>query len=154
MGPQSDRVGMGKGPALEPIRFAGANLLCVVLGYQGSERRIRPYSLRVSRGGNLLLYAVKDETDELRSYRVDRIESVMVTTKPFTPTHQVEFRPTGEMSALPTARGMDRAVPRSLYRVECPLCGKVFPRRRLGTELNPHKDRGGFPCGGRRGYLT
>ena len=141
-----------EGPALEPIRFAGANLLCVDLGYGGDTRRIRPYSLRVSREGNLLLYAVKDETGELRSYRVDRIESVEVTTKPFSPTHQVEFRPTGEMSALPTARGMRRAVSRSAYRVECPLCGRVFPRRRPGTMLNPHKDRDGFACRGRRGY--
>ena len=106
----------GKGPALEPIRFAGANLLCVDLGYQGSKRRIHPYSLRVSRDGNLLLYAVKDETGELRSYRVDRIESVEMTTKPFAPTRQVEFRPTGELSALPTARRTGEARSRTPYR--------------------------------------
>lgn len=84
------------GSSLELIRFAGANLLCVDLGYQRSVRRIHPYSLRVSRDGNLLLYAVKDATGELRAYRVDRIESVQVTTKPFTPTRRVEFRPTTE----------------------------------------------------------
>lgn len=102
-----------EGPALEPIRFAGANLLCVDLGYLSDIRRIRPYSLRVSRDGNLLLYAVKDETGELRSYRVDRIESVEVTTQPFNPTHQVEFRSTGEMRAPPTARGMGRSASRA-----------------------------------------
>ena len=141
----------GEGPALEPIRFAGANLLCVDLGYQGSRRTIRPYSLRVSRGGNLLLYAVKHETDELRSYRVDRIESVAVTTKPFSPTHQVEFRPTGEMRAPPTARRFGTATSRAPYHVECPLCGKIFYRQRPGTRLNPHKDSYGFPCSERSG---
>lgn len=95
------------GPALEPIRFAGANLLCVNRGYQGTRRTIRPYSLRVSRAGDLLLYAVKDATGELRAYRVDRIESVEVTTKPFTPTRRVEFRPTGALSAPPIGGRFD-----------------------------------------------
>ena len=105
--PTPTRWEWGTGPALEPIRFAGANLLCVDLGYQRSTRRIRPYSLRVSRDGNLLLYAVKDATGELRAYRVDRIESAEVTTKPFTPTRRVEFRPTGDLSAPPIARRFD-----------------------------------------------
>ena len=144
------------GTALEPIRFAGANLLCVNLGYQGSRRMIRPYSLRVSRDGNLLLYAVKDATGELRAYRVDRIESVEVTTKPFTPTRRVEFRPTGELSAPPIGRRFDgprRETPRARtsYRVECPVCGKTFRRNRPDTRLNLHKDPDGFPCSGRVG---
>ena len=100
------------GPPLELIRFAGANRLCIDLGYQRSVRRIHPYSLRLSRDGNLLLYAVKDTTGELRAYRVDRIESVEVTSKPFTPTHQVEFRPTGALGALPVGRRFDPREPR------------------------------------------
>ena len=144
----------GAGPPLELIRFAGANLLCVDLGYQNSIRRIRPYSLRVSRAGNLLLYAVKDATAELRAYRVDRIESIQVTTKPFTPTRRVEFRPTGELSAPPIGLRFDTPEPRPRveYRVECPMCGKTFRRSRPGTRLNPHKDPDGFPCPGRTGY--
>ena len=146
------------GTALEPIRFAGANLLCVNLGYQRSRRMIRPYSLRVSRDGNLLLYAIKDATGELRAYRVDRIESAEVTTKPFTPTRRVEFRPTGELSAPPIGRRFDQSrldtpPSRASHRVECPMCGKVFRRSRPeDTRLNPHKDPDGFPCSGRRGY--
>ena len=91
--PSASKWSWGAGPALEPVRFAGANLLCVDLVYQGSSRRIQPYSLRVSRDGDLLLYAVEDETGELRSFRVDRIQSIVVSTKPFRPTHRVEFRP-------------------------------------------------------------
>lgn len=85
----------GTGVGLVPIRFAGANRLCVDLGYQGSVRRIEPYSLRVTRDGNLLLYAIRRQDRELRSYRVDRITSVTVTTEPFQPVNFVEFRPTG-----------------------------------------------------------
>ena len=150
--PSATSWSWGTGPALEPIRFAGANRLCVDLGYQGSVRRIHPYSLRVSRDGNLLLYAVKEPTGELRSYRVDRIQSIAVTTEPFRPTHQVEFRPTGGLSAPPIPRRATSRSSQTPYRVECPMCGKTFPRKRPGTRLNAHKDRHGYPCGGRRGY--
>lgn len=144
----------GMGSSLELIRFAGANRLCVDLGYQNSIRRVHTYSLRISRDGNLLLYAIKDATGELRAYRVDRIESVEVTTKPFTPTRRVEFRPTGELSAPPIGGGFDTPQPRSHteYRVECPMCGKTFRRNRPSTRLNRHNDPDGLPCSGRTGY--
>ena len=65
---------------------------------------------------------------------------------------QVEFRPTGEMRAPPTARRFGTARSRAPYHVECPLCGKIFYRQRPGTRLNPHKDSYGFPCSERSGY--
>lgn len=144
----------GSGPALEPIRFAGANRLCVDLGYHGSIRRIEPYSLRVSRAGNLLLYALRADGSGIRAYSVNEIESVTVTTQPFRPEFLVEFRPTGGLHAAPVAAG-PRGFGRSSstpYRVECPLCGKTFARKRPGTALNPHKDQYGCPCRGRRGH--
>ena len=113
--PTPTRWTWGTGSSLELIRFAGANRISVDLGYQRSVRRIHPYSLRVSRDGNLLLYAVKDATGELRAYRVDRIESVQVTTKPFTPRRRVEFRPTGELSAPPIGRRFDTPRPRDRH---------------------------------------
>jgi hypothetical protein len=58
---------------LETIRFAAANRLCVILTYNNTERLIEPYSLRRTKDGNILLYAVKHETGETRAYRVDRI---------------------------------------------------------------------------------
>src|SRR5258706_16036979 len=54
----------GVGVPLEALRFAAANHLCVELGYQRSKRVIEPYSLRRSRDGKLLLYAVKADTRE------------------------------------------------------------------------------------------
>ena len=144
----------GSGPALEPIRFAGANRLCVDLGYHGSIRRIEPYSLRVSRAGNLLLYALRADGSGMRSYSVGEIQSVKVTNQPFTPKFRVEFRPTGGLHAAPVSSSpksfsRSRSTP---YRVQCPICGKTFPRKRSGTSLNAHKDKYGYPCGGRRGY--
>ena len=76
---------------LEPIRFAGANRLLVELGYQGSTRLIEPYALRRSRAGNLLVYAIKAKTGDVRAYRVDRIESVRVTDLVFKPRYAIEL---------------------------------------------------------------
>jgi hypothetical protein len=69
----SRRKGIVGSSFIESIRFAGANRLRVDLGYQGSVRTIEPYSLRRSRAGDILVYAVKSATGEPRSYRLDRI---------------------------------------------------------------------------------
>ncbi len=90
---------------LETIRFAAANRLCVNLSYKGSWRLIEPYSLRRTKKGNLLLYAVKHNTAEVRSYRVDRINGVQVTETPFTPKYAIEMTTSGPVSApLTTTR--------------------------------------------------
>ena len=81
----------GQGIPLEPIGFAATNHLCVELGYEGSVRVIEPYSLRRTRTGNLLLYGVRVDNLETRSYRVDRITSVKVTSRPFSPRYRVEM---------------------------------------------------------------
>lgn len=81
----------GQGVPLEPVGFAATNHLCVELGYQGSVRVIEPYSLRRTRAGNLLLYGVRVDNLETRSYRVDHITSVKVTSRPFSPRYRVEM---------------------------------------------------------------
>jgi len=92
---------------LEAIRFAAANRLCVELTYQGSSRLIEPYSLRRSREGNLLLFAVKHDTGEDRSYRVDRIQKAQISEIPFTPRYAVELTPLGPIEApLRADKGM------------------------------------------------
>ncbi len=95
----------GQPVPLETIRFAAANHLCVELGYDGSQRNIEPYSLRRTKDGYVLLYAVKTETGELRSYRVDRIESIRVTNLSFNPRYLIEFTSAGLLITPPTARG-------------------------------------------------
>lgn len=96
-------IGRQKVP-LEPVRFAAANYLCVELGYGGTKRLIEPYSLRRTKDGYLLLYAVKTATSELRAYRVDRIESIKVTNTPYKPRYPIEFTSSGPLIAPPTQR--------------------------------------------------
>ena len=88
------------GAPLEQIRFAGANHLLVELAYQGTTRLIEPYALRRSQAGNLLIYAIKTSTGEVRSYRVDRIEGVRVTNTAFVPRYALELS-----VALPVGTG-------------------------------------------------
>ena len=93
----------GSGVPFEPVRFAGANHLCVELGYQGSVRVIEPYSLRRTRDGSLLLYGSRVEDHQVRSYRMDRITSVHVTSRPFIPRFKVEMTTSRPLFALPVA---------------------------------------------------
>lgn len=153
---------------LERIRFAGANRLCVNLYYQNKFRLIEPYSLRRTQDGNILLYALRHETNELRSYRVDRIQGAEITQTPFIPKHTVELtsveplsiqqlsRRSGEHVVFKSAVRRSRSKRQSFglkYVIECPYCGKKFNRKTMNTRLNPHKDKNGYPCSGKIGYL-
>ncbi|MFO8049847.1 MAG: nucleotidyl transferase AbiEii/AbiGii toxin family protein, partial [Desulfosudaceae bacterium] len=85
------------GVPLEKIRFAAANRLCVNLRYKDDYRLIEPYSLRRSKEGNLLLFAIRHNTNEPRSYRVDRIQGAEITNTPFVPKYAVELTPSGDL---------------------------------------------------------
>ena len=115
----------GQGVPFEPVRFAAANHLCVELGYQDGVRVIEPYSLRRSRDGNLLLYGIRVDNRAVRSYRVDRITSVRVTSMPFSPSYRVELTTSEPLIAPPVAT---RAGTRSVSR----FSGRG-PRARTGN---------------------
>jgi predicted nucleotidyltransferase component of viral defense system len=90
--------------SLEVVRFAAANRLCVQLDYtkESGERTtptIEPYSVRQSSAGDLLLFGVKADTGESRSYRLDRIRSATVTRQAFQPRYVVELTASGPLSA-------------------------------------------------------
>lgn len=151
---------------LEAIRFAAANRLCVDLTYKGTHRLIEPYALRRTKDGDLLLFAVKHNTGEDRSYRVDRIQGAKVTKTTFTPRYVIELSAAGPISAPPYKRksvgsGIKRNRSRTssssygpTYIIECTYCGKIFNRKSYTTSLNTHKDKRGYPCPGRVGYLV
>ncbi|MBI2470215.1 MAG: nucleotidyl transferase AbiEii/AbiGii toxin family protein [Planctomycetes bacterium] len=159
---------------LEAIRFAAVNRLCVNLTYQGSRRLIEPYSLRRTRDGNLLLYAVKHNTREDRSYRVDRIQGTEITKVPFTPKYVIELTTSGPISAPPTTMrtgGIGSIRPQQIrsnvripkisasnygakYVFECSYCGKRFTRKTNNSNLSKHKDKHGYPCSGRTGFFV
>jgi predicted nucleotidyltransferase component of viral defense system len=146
---------------LESIRFAAINRLCVELGYQGSTRIIEPYSLRMSRAGDLLLYGIRVDNRQLRCYRVDRIESARVTRTPFKPAYAIEFTARSTPPAPAVSTRSTRVTTRSRrqgagmnYIVECPYCGKRFTRSKRDTALRSHKDKSGLPCSCRRGHIV
>jgi hypothetical protein len=149
------------GISLEAVRFAASNRLCVELGYQGTRRLIEPYSLRRSRDGNLLLAAVKTATGEVRTYRLDRIQSVKVSTRPFRPRYAIEFAAVAPTPARPVGSGVRSSISAPVgsrgsapYTVQCPRCDRRFPRQKPNTQLNTHKDKYGHPCGNRHGFLV
>ncbi len=128
-----------------------------------------PYSLRRSKEGNILLFALRHESKEWRAYRVDRIQGAEVTQTSFVPAHAVELTPAGPISMPELSRssgrydGFKSTIPRSsskrwsfgpTYVIECPYCGKKFSRKKMNARLNPHKDKHGYPYSGRNGYLV
>ena len=159
-----------RGP-LEIIRFAGANRLCVDLSYDGSVRRIEPYSLRQTREGNFVLHAIRSDSGESRSYRIDRIQAASVASQTFIPQYLVELTTDGSLpyqssaprqSSAPTwsSRSMASSRPQRststgpVYVYRCTYCSKTFERKSMDGALNAHKQKGGYPCPGRTGVYV
>ena len=182
--PQYGKLGLRtqSGNSLEIIRFAAGNRLCVDLDYtdqQGRRRSriIEPYSLRRAGNGNILLYAVRAENGQIRSYNINQINDASITNQVFVPRYEVELSPDG-LSTPITDRGGSvsnlglpnqsfgtsstrrRSQPRSpsgfangpTYVYRCPLCEKTFKRKTQNPALRPHKDKNGWPCSGTTGY--
>jgi len=169
---------------LEIVRFAAANRLCVELDYtdergRRSSRIIEPYSLRRTSAGDLLLMAVKADTGEGRSYRVDRIQGATATNRTFIPRYGVELTSGGFMVALPVVRQpaaeSNRPQPRQVsslprsptkalparaastgphHTFRCTVCGKQFRKSTYDAALNPHKGKNGYPCYGTVGTFV
>jgi hypothetical protein len=166
------RAGLRGSSFLEVVRFAAANRLCVDLAYDNSLRRIEPYSLRRTKAGDMLLCAVRSDSGEARSYRLDRIQEVQVANQAFTPRYAVELSPaalgpipplTRPSSAVALGRslGVSRPVRRGVrpksgptYVFQCSVCGKKFEHSTNDPQLRAHKAPGGYACSGRRGFLV
>jgi len=163
----------GYSTPLEGVRFAGANRLCVQLLYSQKQRLVEPYSLRRTKDENLLLYAYERDSDQIKAFRVDRIEGIDVTNTPFIPRYAVELSGMGPISAPAVERSVrgswiattrpSRSLARSpkgpgasgpTYQYQCSLCGKHFNRKSFDANLKPHKNKSGWDCVGRIGlYL-
>ena len=162
----------GLGIPLESIRFAAINHLCVKLGYRGTVRIIEPYSLRQTKDVNLILHATKIETREPHSYRIDRIENIEVTNRPFVPEYEIEFSSAGSIETPPTSRkygnfGVGKKMRTSAtrrkttsgftdrkYIFQCGLCQKKFKRARYDSTLRKHKNSLEMDCPGRTGFFV
>lgn len=160
----------GQGVPIETIRFAAANHLCLELGYQGSVRVIEPYAFRRTSAGNVLLVAVKTASRETRTYRLDRMQSVKVTTTPFKPAFQVELGASGPVQ-IPRLSHVGTKAPFATHKrhpgarpfarrfgptyvIKCPTCGREFKRSTMNPTLKLHKGRGGWNCPSLMGYLV
>jgi hypothetical protein len=154
---------------LEIIRFAAANHLCIDLTYDGKVRRIEPYSLRQTREGNFVLHAIRSDSGEHRSYRVDRMQNASVTRQAFTPRYLVELSSEGPLavsstpiagpklrqSAASRTRGFaPRRHTGPTYVYRCSVCGKTFNRKTMDASLNPHKGKNGLACYGTYGTFV
>jgi predicted nucleotidyltransferase component of viral defense system/DNA-directed RNA polymerase subunit RPC12/RpoP len=151
----------GVGVPLETVRFAATNHLCVDLSYNGSWRRIEPYSLRRSGAGRLLLHAERSDGSGHRTYGVDQISGIRATTTPFRPRYPIEFSARGPLHAPPQSRnprgwartGLTRTRTRAgpIHVYQCTQCGKEFHHSKRNATLRAHKDPHGYPCSSRRG---
>jgi predicted nucleotidyltransferase component of viral defense system len=169
---------------LEIVRFAAANRLCVELDYRDergirSSRIIEPYSLRRTSTGDLLLMAVKADTGEARSYRIDRIQGAVATNRTFRPRYAIELTSGTPTLAPRLARHSDAewsrprpalrpARPRGRSRTRpsrpastgthhtfrCTVCGKHFRKSTFDATLNSHKGKNGLPCYGTVGTFV
>ncbi len=151
----------GAGIPLETVRFAATNHLCVELEYDGRWRLIEPYSLRRASSGRLLLHAERTDGSGHRTYGIDKITALRVTTTPFRPRYPIEFSAQGPLRAVPQSRtstGSARLRPSRPARgtapahvYQCVRCGKEFRHSRPDPALRAHKDTNGYPCPGRYG---
>lgn len=82
--------------ALDQIRYAARNRLCVEILYHGVPRLTEPYSLRMPRTGNMLLYVHEISrggvtTETTKAYKVAEIQSARTTERAFYPRYAVEL---------------------------------------------------------------
>jgi hypothetical protein len=125
-------------------------------GYASSQ----PYSLRQTAEGYFVLHAIRSDSGDHRSYRVDRMQGAAVTSQVFAPSYAVELTSTGPLTIAPSTatQGLPRirATARTrhqgpTYVYRCTVCGRTFNKKRMDGSLNPHKNRQGSPCYGRYG---
>ena len=98
--PQLHEVGIPRGAysggILDSIRYAARNRLCVEIYYHGGSRLMEPYSLRMPKTGNLLLYAFELSkggipTQAIKAYKVAEIQASKATETAFRPRFMIEL---------------------------------------------------------------
>jgi predicted nucleotidyltransferase component of viral defense system len=93
-------AGMAAAPAyssrMDRIRYAARNRLLARVRYHGVTRLVEPYSLRMPKTGNLLLYVFETQRglgpgEGIKAFKVAEIGEVDVTSQAFHPRYLVEL---------------------------------------------------------------
>lgn len=96
------RIGAGPAPAaaygsrMDRIRYAARNRLLAQVTYHGVTRVIEPYSLRMPKTGNLLLYVHEVERgggmgEGIKAFKVAELGEVVVIERSFNPRYVIEL---------------------------------------------------------------
>lgn len=88
--PQRFYTGVYRNP-VEILTQAGKDRLMVKMVYKNEPRLVEPYSLRVTKDGNLTFFGWQQGDYHIKQFRVDRIQNIELTNQPFTPKFPVEF---------------------------------------------------------------
>ena len=76
------------------------------------------------------------------------IERQPSTFEGFLSPRSVAVRRPARATAAKSQRGFGLS-----YKFACAVCGKTFKRDSYNATLNPHKNKQGWPCPGRVGFL-
>ena len=76
---------------VEKIKFSAMNRLCVELLYEDKKVTIEPYSFRKNKERHTLFYGCRHRRKRVDSFKIEDIQSVDITDKPFTPKYVVEI---------------------------------------------------------------
>ncbi len=149
----------GTGLPVEAIRFAGSNRLLLEFEYHGKHRVVEPYSVRQAGTGNVLLHGWEIATGQIKAFKIDEMHNVRTSGQSFTPRYSIDVATVspapGRSAAMRTRTTAPRAYsggPKYVY--QCGMCGKNFNHSTQDASLRKHKDKNGWDCSGRNGYLV
>lgn len=163
------------------IMKAGREQTLLKIVYNNAERVVEPYSLKYleKKSGEEKEYfyvfnqSGGNSAPGVRSLLPTGFQSIENTEEKFMPQFPVELSKSGEApenpylfdpnrpAKVPRTNRIGRSVSRRnfsssgiKYIYECPYCGRKFTRSSYDSHLNPHKDKNGYPCGGRYGIYV
>lgn len=88
--PQSFYAGIYQSP-IEILTQAGRNRVMAKMVYKNESHLVEPYSLRVTKDGNLTFFGWQQGDYHIKQFRVDRIQNIELTNQSFTPKFPIEF---------------------------------------------------------------
>jgi predicted nucleotidyltransferase component of viral defense system len=162
-----------------PIMKAARSQTLLRVVYKGEERIVEPYSLKYlqKRDGQQREYfyvynrSGGSNPPGVRCFVAENLQNVENTDKKFIPREGfiIELSKAGETPENPYLFDPNKPLPRPRvgfgirrtirsygpkYIYQCNYCGKKFTKTRYSSTLNPHKDKNGYPCGGRYGIYV